>query len=147
MGQVAGRLRRIATHGRAAFASAALVLAACGGGSPDDAAKSLASAAAGASLVAGLRARGAVTAVYARQVADGLRGEASKQADALRKPDAGPGAAGALRDAARLDALLAEMRRAIDGDDGAALRRQAADAHALSESLTAAAAKMGGGGG
>jgi len=147
MGTVAGCLRRIVMRGRAKFGWAALVLAACGGGSPDDAAKSLASAAAGASLVAGLRARGAVTAVYARQVADGLRGEASKEAETLRKPDAGPGAADAQRGAERLDALLAEMRRAIDGGDGAALRRQAADAHALSESLTAAAAKMGGGGG
>jgi hypothetical protein len=147
MVRVAGCLRRIVMHGRAAFVSAVLVLAACGGGSPDDAAKSLASAAAGASLVAGLRARGAVTAVYARQVADGLRGEASKEAESLRKPDAGPGTAGALRDAARLDALFGEMRRAIDGDDGAALRRQAAEAHALSQSLTAAAAKLGGGGG
>jgi hypothetical protein len=133
--------------GRAVAATAALVLSACGGGSGQDAAKSLSSLAAGASLVAGLRVRGAVPAVYARRLADDLRGEAAKEAQALRKPDAGPGAAGALRASARLDAVLAQLRRAMDGDDRAALRRCGVAADSLSKALTAAAARRKGGAG
>ena len=149
MRAIAGHLQgKTATCGLARAAAAVLVLlagAACGGGSGADAAGSLASLAAGASFVGEQRLRGAVPAVYARHLLDDLRGQAAEQAQALREPDAGPGAPSALADAERLDTALALMRRAVEADDRRRLRSAAVEANSLAQSLSETAREMKGG--
>jgi len=109
-----------------------LALCGCGGGGGGQAAKDAASIAAGAQLAASLRASGAVPRVYAAQVAEDLRGELGKTRQSLG-PAGGAGAA-----AARLDGVLGEMHRAVQGDDRAGLRRAGAAAGRLGRELSAA---------
>ncbi|HEX8903709.1 MAG TPA: hypothetical protein VF771_02565 [Longimicrobiaceae bacterium] len=145
MREIAGHLRvEGRSYGRARAAAAALVLLAgpaCGGGSASDAASSLASLAAGASFVGELRLRDAVSAVYAKDLLDDMRGEARKAAEPLRKSRE-PGVASVIDDAERLDSAFAAMRRALDAGDAPKLRQAAAEADELAQSLSEA----GGGG-